>query len=93
MAAPQIAATAGVFGKGSFIQKYSDVLIAVAIVIIVDIAFDKIEHIARANLVAAAAADAFLGVDVSDEFWGPDGATECQASNVFHCDSSLLVGG
>lgn len=35
MAAPQIAATAGVFGKGSFIQKYSDVLIAVAIVIIV----------------------------------------------------------
>ena len=35
MAAPQIAATAGAFGKGSFIQKYSDVLIAVAIVIIV----------------------------------------------------------
>ncbi|WP_416196362.1 flagellar biosynthesis protein FlhA [Selenomonas sp.] len=35
MAVPQIAATAGVFGKGSFIQKYSDVLIAVAIVIIV----------------------------------------------------------
>lgn len=35
MAAPQIAAMAGVFGKGSFIQKYSDVLIAVAIVIIV----------------------------------------------------------
>ena len=35
MAAPQIAATAGVFGKGSFIQKYSYVLIAVAIVIIV----------------------------------------------------------
>ena len=35
MAASPIAAPAGVFGKGSFIQKYSDVLIAVAIIIIV----------------------------------------------------------
>ena len=35
MAASPIAATAGIFGKGSFIQRYSDVLIAVAIVIIV----------------------------------------------------------
>ncbi len=35
MPASPIAATAGVFGKGSFIQKYSDVLIAVAIIIIV----------------------------------------------------------
>ncbi|MDD6698108.1 MAG: flagellar biosynthesis protein FlhA [Veillonellaceae bacterium] len=35
MPASPIAAPAGVFGKGSFIQKYSDVLIAVAIIIIV----------------------------------------------------------
>ena len=35
MAASPIAAPAGIFGKGSFIQRYSDVLIAVAIVIIV----------------------------------------------------------
>ena len=35
MAAPQAIATANIFGKGSFIQKYSDVLIAVAIIIIV----------------------------------------------------------
>ena len=35
MAASPIAASAGIFGKGSFIQRYSDVLIAVAIVIIV----------------------------------------------------------
>ena len=35
MPASPIAAPAGIFGKGSFIQKYSDVLIAVAIIIIV----------------------------------------------------------
>ncbi|MDY6269253.1 MAG: flagellar biosynthesis protein FlhA [Selenomonadaceae bacterium] len=35
MAATPIAAPAGIFGKGSFIQRYSDVLIAVAIIIIV----------------------------------------------------------
>ena len=35
MPASPIAASAGIFGKGSFIQKYSDVLIAVAIIIIV----------------------------------------------------------
>ncbi|MCI6100805.1 MAG: flagellar biosynthesis protein FlhA [Selenomonas sp.] len=35
MPASPIAAPAGMFGKGSFIQKYSDVLIAVAIIIIV----------------------------------------------------------
>lgn len=35
MAAPQAIAPANIFGKGSFIQKYSDVLIAVAIIIIV----------------------------------------------------------
>ena len=35
MAASPIAAPAGIFGKGSFIQRYSDVLIAVAIVIVV----------------------------------------------------------
>jgi len=35
MPASPIAASAGMFGKGSFIQRYSDVLIAVAIVIIV----------------------------------------------------------
>ena len=32
MAAQQAAAPNAVFGKGSFIQKYSDVMIAVAIV-------------------------------------------------------------
>ncbi len=35
MAAQQAAAPNAVFGKGSFIQKYSDVMIAVAIVTIV----------------------------------------------------------
>ena len=35
MAAPQAAATPHVFGKGSFVQKYSDVMIAVAIITIV----------------------------------------------------------
>jgi len=35
MAAPQAAAASNAFGKGSFIQKYSDVMIAVAIIVIV----------------------------------------------------------
>ena len=35
MAAPQAAAPSNVFGQGSFIQKYSDVMIAVAIITIV----------------------------------------------------------
>ncbi len=35
MAASSAAASSGIFGKGSFIQKYSDVLIAVVIVVIV----------------------------------------------------------
>ena len=35
MAAPQAAAAPHVFGKGSFVQKYSDVMIAVAIITIV----------------------------------------------------------
>ena len=35
MAATSAAASSGIFGKGSFIQKYSDVLIAVVIVVIV----------------------------------------------------------
>ncbi|MBQ5420350.1 MAG: hypothetical protein IIU24_09605, partial [Selenomonas sp.] len=35
MAAQQAAAPSNAFGKGSFVQKYSDVMIAVAIVTIV----------------------------------------------------------